>query len=93
MIGRVTLGKQVLSDITLALFEDTGLVLNITQQFTITHIFAHIHTLTYINAPFHRWYQVDYSMADKFAYGKNRGCDFIKKSCNEYMSLKKKQLV
>ena len=28
-----------------------------------------------------RWYQVDYSVADKFRFGQDLGCDFLDQSC------------
>ncbi|XP_014674624.1 PREDICTED: leishmanolysin-like peptidase [Priapulus caudatus] len=31
------------------------------------------------------WYRVDYSMAQPLAWGRNLGCDFVKRSCKEWM--------
>ena len=28
------------------------------------------------------WYQVDYSLADKTTFGKDKGCNFVKNTCN-----------
>ena len=35
------------------------------------------------------WYNVNYEMAGALLYGFGKGCDFAKKSCNEYMQLKR----
>ncbi|CAL8096180.1 unnamed protein product [Calicophoron daubneyi] len=35
------------------------------------------------------WYYVNMSMAQKWTYGKGRGCDFVKKSCYEYMEIQR----
>ena len=42
---------------------------------------------------FFRWYRVNYKMAEPLIYGFEKGCDFAKKSCKEYMELKLKALV
>ncbi|CAH8584219.1 unnamed protein product [Heterobilharzia americana] len=34
-------------------------------------------------------YDVDYSMADDFKWGKDLGCDFLMKSCYEYIKIQK----
>ncbi|CAH8856891.1 unnamed protein product [Trichobilharzia szidati] len=34
------------------------------------------------------WYDVNMSMADNWKFGKNWGCDFVLKSCYEYMQMK-----
>ncbi|CAH8583179.1 unnamed protein product, partial [Schistosoma rodhaini] len=34
-------------------------------------------------------YEVDYSMADDFKWGKGLGCDFVMKSCYEYIKERK----
>nr|XP_011418435.2 leishmanolysin-like peptidase [Crassostrea gigas] len=33
------------------------------------------------------WYQVNYNLAEDLEWGKNLGCDFVKKSCMEWMDL------
>lgn len=33
------------------------------------------------------WYQVNYNMAEELEWGKNLGCDFVNKSCMEWMDL------
>ncbi|KAH8871133.1 Leishmanolysin-like peptidase [Schistosoma japonicum] len=35
------------------------------------------------------WYQVDYSLANPMGYGKYLGCNFVMKSCYEYMEIQK----
>uniref|UniRef100_A0A3Q0KQB5 Leishmanolysin-like peptidase n=1 Tax=Schistosoma mansoni TaxID=6183 RepID=A0A3Q0KQB5_SCHMA len=35
------------------------------------------------------WYDVDFQMAQDWKWGKNLGCDFVTKSCSEYMALKR----
>ncbi|KAI0222257.1 hypothetical protein LSAT2_026494 [Lamellibrachia satsuma] len=35
------------------------------------------------------WYHVNYKMAEPLRYGFKEGCDFVKKSCKEYMQMKK----
>nr|CAH8853232.1 unnamed protein product [Trichobilharzia regenti] len=35
------------------------------------------------------WYDVNYSMSGNWIYGKNLGCDFVMKSCYEYMRNRK----
>lgn len=39
------------------------------------------------------WYKVDYNMADPLKWGQNLGCDFVQKSCMEWMDNKRLQLV
>ncbi|GJQ82822.1 hypothetical protein Trydic_g13524 [Trypoxylus dichotomus] len=51
--------NPVISNVTLALMEDTG------------------------------WYRPNYNMAEAMTWGKNLGCDFVMKSCKEWMSTKK----
>ncbi|KAA0194103.1 Leishmanolysin peptidase [Fasciolopsis buskii] len=38
------------------------------------------------------WYEVDYSQADDWQWGKGLGCDFVQKSCYEYWKVKKTAL-
>lgn len=33
------------------------------------------------------WYQVNYNLAEDLEWGKNLGCDFVNKSCMEWMDL------
>ena len=40
-----------------------------------------------------RWYHVNYKMAEPLRYGFKEGCDFVKKSCKDYMQMKKAVLV
>ncbi|CAL8096174.1 unnamed protein product [Calicophoron daubneyi] len=35
------------------------------------------------------WYEVNMNKAQKWTYGKGLGCDFVKKSCYEYMEIQK----
>lgn len=50
MIGD-SYGENLISEITLALFEDSG------------------------------WYKVDYTLANLFLFGKNKGCEFLEEDC------------
>lgn len=60
MIGD-SYGENLISEITLALFEDSG------------------------------WYKVDYSLANLFLFGKNKGCGFLDENCvNPVKSTKNK---
>jgi len=42
---------------------------------------------------FFRWYKVNYKNAQPLIYGFGKGCDFAKKSCKDYMEIKRKALV
>ena len=42
---------------------------------------------------FFRWYNVNYKMAERLIYGFGKGCDFAKKSCKDYMEMKRNALV
>ncbi|CAH8559618.1 unnamed protein product [Schistosoma intercalatum] len=37
------------------------------------------------------WYRVDYSKANPMGYGKHLGCNFVMKSCYEYMQLQRER--
>ncbi|KAF7260775.1 hypothetical protein EG68_01871 [Paragonimus skrjabini miyazakii] len=39
------------------------------------------------------WYDVDMSQAEPLTWGRNLGCDFVLKSCYEYMEIQKRQNV
>lgn len=35
------------------------------------------------------WYKANYSMAQDLSWGKNLGCDFVMKSCKQWMDVKR----
>ena len=37
------------------------------------------------------WYLPEYSLAEPLKWGKNLGCDFVLKSCKEWMDIKKQR--
>lgn len=53
----------VFSNVTLALFHDTG------------------------------WYDVNFNMSEKLAWGYKRGCEFVLKSCGQWIKNRTVQLV
>ena len=38
-----------------------------------------------------RWYRVNYAVADTYHWGRHLGCDFVTKSCMEWMSLRRQR--
>ena len=48
-------------------------------------------TVTFkLNTLVFSWYSVDYSKAHDLTWGKNLGCDFVKKSCYYWMNMRNK---
>lgn len=35
------------------------------------------------------WYHVNYDLADQLVWGRDLGCDFVKKSCKSWMDIRK----
>ena len=78
MTGTVHANDPIYSKLTFALMEDTGWYLP-----------GRTCRKNYKNLNLDRWYIccVDYSKADEITWGKDAGCDFVKKSCMELMEL------
>jgi leishmanolysin-like peptidase len=58
-----------------------------TGTFTQNSVFSRI-TFSFLEDT--GWYQADYSYAQDFVWGKNLGCDFVKKSCKSWIDEKSK---
>ena len=69
MTGILT-DNPILSSLTLALLEDSGLVCLLTK---------HILSLSC------SWYSVDTSSAEELLWGKDAGCEFAQGSCFQYL--------
>ena len=52
------------------------------------HVDTHQEHLIYL---YFSWYKANYDNADELEWGRNLGCDFVKKSCFEWMATRQQR--
>ncbi|CAH8555812.1 unnamed protein product [Heterobilharzia americana] len=56
-----------------------------------TDVYSSVSSITLAFFEDSGWYKVKYQLAEEWDYGKRLGCDFVKKSCFEYVSKMKRE--